>query len=284
LKLEPESEYVAKFARYLLNARVNGRWRNTYENARALDGLVEISLRKEATPPDYAAQVVLAGKELFKEMFKGYQYKPQQKNIPMAELPPGLNEITVSKDGKGTLYYTLSYTYRMKEPQPARHEGFSIKRMVRDQERDKEIVIYQDDPQKEVEVNSGDILEVVLEFNVPQTAYHLVIDDPVPAGMEAIDASLKTTSTRYDFPSQQRQSRGYDDAFGYYGSPINHTELRDERVALFGDAVRPGIYTYRYLLRATSGGRYMWPAAKISLMYEPEQFGTCAEGMIVVEE
>ena len=284
LTLEPQSEYIAKFARYLLNARRNGRWRNTYENARAIDGLVEISLQKEATPPDYTAQIFLAGKEVFEQMFKGYQYEPREKMIPMAELPPGLNEITVSKEGKGTLYYTLSYTYRLKGPQPARREGFSIKRTVKNQEQDKEIVSYQDDPQREVEISAGDILEVILEFNVPQTGYHLVIDDPIPAGLEAIDASLKTTSTRYDAPSQRRRSRGRDDARGYSRAPVNHTELRDERVALFANMVRPGIYTYSYMLRATSAGRYLWPAAKISLMYEPEQFGTCAEGFIKVEE
>jgi uncharacterized protein YfaS (alpha-2-macroglobulin family) len=284
LELEPNSEYIAKFARYILNARKNGRWRNTYENARAIDGLVEISLQKEATPPDYTAQILLAGREVFKAMFEGYQYEPREKKIPMSELPQGLNEISASKEGEGTLYYTLSYTYRLKGPQPARQEGFSIKRTVRNKDRDKEIVSYQNEPQQEVEIDAGDILEIILEFKIPQTGYHLVIDDPIPAGLEAIDASLKTTSTRYDAPSQKRRTRGRDDARGYPWAPVNHTELRDERIALFANVVRPGIYTYRYLLRATSAGTYMWPAAKISLMYEPEQFGTCAEGFIQVEE
>jgi uncharacterized protein YfaS (alpha-2-macroglobulin family) len=284
LKLEPNSEYIAKFARYILNARKNGRWKHTYENARAIDGLVEISLQREATPPDYTAQILLAGKEVFKQMFKGYQHEPREQMIPMAELPEGLNEIAVTKEGSGMLYYTLSYIYRLQGAQPARQEGFSIKRTVRNQERDKEIISYQDDPQKTVEISAGDILEIILEFKIPQTGYHLVIDDPIPAGLEAIDASLKTTSTRYSSPSQRRRTRGWDDALGYPRAPVNHTELRDERVALFANVVRPGIYTYRYLLRATSAGTYLWPAAKISLMYEPEQFGTCSEGYIKVEE
>ena len=133
-------------------------------------------------------------------------------------------------------------------------------------------------------MSAGDILEVILEFKVPQTGYHLVIDDPIPAGLEVIDASLKTTSSRYNAPSQQRQTRGRSDARGYSWSPINHTELRDERVALFADAVQAGNYTYRYLLRATTAGTFLWPAAKISLMYEPEQFGTCSEGFVEVEK
>ena len=145
------------------------------------------------------------------------------------------------------------------------------------------IVIYENEPPDEVNIRTGDILEIELEFSVPQTGYHVVIDDPIPAGLEAIDASLKTTGSRYDSPLQRRRTRGYDDAYGYWHNPINHTELRDDRVALFANVARPGKYTYKYLLRATTTGFFLWPAAKISLMYEPEQFGTCAEGFISVK-
>ena len=282
LEMEPESPYIAKFARYILNARKNGRWRYTYENANAIDGLVEVSLKREAQPPDYTSKVIIAGNEVLKHMFKGYQYKPPEKFIPISNLPQGTSDIEIAKDGRGYLYYSLSYSYRLKGPQVSRKEGFSIKRSVSNSETDKQIVTYADEPPEQIEVKAGDVLNVELEFSVLQTGYHLVIDDPIPAGLEAIDASLKTTSSRYETPSQSRISRGRDDAYGYYGNPINHTELRDDRVALFADAVRPGIYKFRYLLRATTSGVFFWPGAKVSLMYEPEQFGTCAEGFISV--
>jgi uncharacterized protein YfaS (alpha-2-macroglobulin family) len=217
-------------------------------------------------------------------MFKGYQYQPQQKEIPVSELPGGISDILVSKEGEGILYYTLSYAYRLKGPQPARNEGFSVKRTVRDADRDRDLMTYEDDPRDPLEVKAGDILEIVLEFRVPQTGYHLVIDDPIPAGLEAIDASLKTTSSRYDAPSRQRQTRSRSDAYGYSWSPINHTELRDDRVALFAEVVQPGNYTYQYMVRATTAGTFLWPAARISLMYEPEQFGSCSEGFVEVKE
>ena len=283
LDMEPESPYIAKFSRYILNARKNGRWKNTYENSKAIDALVEISIKREVQPPDYIAQILLAGKEVLKHLFEGYNYKPKEKSIQMVELPQGLNDIIISKDGQGRLYYTLSYSYRLKGAQVARQEGFSIKRTVRKSENKDKIVSYENEPPDEVNIRTGDILEIELEYSVPQTGYHVVIDDPIPAGLEAIDASLKTTGSRYDAPSQRRRTRGYDDAYGYWHNPINHTELRDDRVALFADVARPGKYTYKYLLRATTTGFFLWPAAKISLMYEPEQFGTCAEGFISVK-
>jgi uncharacterized protein YfaS (alpha-2-macroglobulin family) len=185
----------------------------------------------------------------------------------------------VSKDGRGNLYYTLSYKYRLRGAQPARQEGFSIKRIVKHKDTGKLLLIYQDDPPEKLQLKAGDVLEVELEFLVPQNVYNMVIDDPIPAGLEAIDASLKTTSSRYDQRSDER-TRG--DYYHYQRNPINHTELRDDHVALFADVVRPGIYKYQYLLRATTAGSFLWPASRISLMYEPEQFGTCAEGEVTV--
>ncbi|MEO0292785.1 MAG: alpha-2-macroglobulin family protein [candidate division WOR-3 bacterium] len=276
LEMEPESEFISKFARYILNARKNGKWRYTYENAKAIDGLVEISLKRETKPPKYSADVFLAGEKVLSHMFKSYQYKPFEEFVPISKIPSGLNKIILSKKGVGYLYYVLSYSYRLKGTQSSRNEGLTIKRTVRNLNTGTLIGEYKKEPLPMVKVKTGDILEVELEFKVPQTSYHLVIDDPLPSGLEVIDASLKTTSIRYNIKSQGTVTRG-----GSW-NPINHTELRDDRVALFADEVRPGIYKYKYLLRATTSGYFLWPFAKVSLMYEPEQFGTCSEGFIEV--
>ncbi len=276
LEMEPESEFISKFARYMLNARKNGRWRYTYENAKAMDALVEISLKREAKPPKYSANVLIAGEKVLTHMFKGHAYKPFEEFLPIANLPEGLSKIELSKKGQGYLYYVLSYSYRLKGAQTSRNEGLTIKRTVKDKDSGKLIAKYEAQPLEPVKINAGDVLEVELEFKVNQTSYHLVIDDPIPSGLEAIDASLKTTSTRYNVRSQERTTRG-----GSW-NPINHTELRDDRVALFSDVVKPGIYKYKYLLRATTSGYFLWPCSKVSLMYEPEQFGTSSEGFIEI--
>lgn len=276
LEMEPESEFISKFARYMLNARKNGRWRYTYENAKAIDALVEISTKRESEPPKYSANVFIAGEKILTHMFKGHQYKPFEEFIPIAELPGGLSKIKISKEGRGFLYYLLSYSYRLKGAQSSRNEGLTIKRTVRNQDTGELIAKYENRPLSPITIKAGAVLEVELEFKVNQTSYHLIIDDPIPPGLEVIDASLKTTSTRYDIEGMSRTTRG-----GSW-NPINHTEMRDDRVALFADMVRPGIYKYKYLLRATTSGYFLWPCSKVSLMYEPEQFGTSSEGFIEI--
>ncbi len=286
LEMEPDSPLIGKFARYILNARKNGRWRHTYENARAIDGLVETALKKESQPPDYTTNIMLAGQEVLSHMFKGYQYKPVEKTIRMTDLPSGLNTIDIAKEGSGDLYYTLSYSYRLKGPQSARQEGFTVKRTVRNRDSGEMLVSYGDDPAERLDIKPGDVLEVELEYTAKQTGYHMILDDPIPAGLEGIDASLKTTSSRHRNRPQSgnnRRARGYDDDRWSSRNPINHTELRDDRVVLYASQIRPGTYSYKYLLRATTSGVFLWPGATASLMYEPEEFGSSSEGFVKVE-
>ena len=52
-----DPQFVAGLVRWLLAARRDGRWRNTQENATALEALVAYSRRFEADAPDMAATV-----------------------------------------------------------------------------------------------------------------------------------------------------------------------------------------------------------------------------------
>jgi uncharacterized protein YfaS (alpha-2-macroglobulin family) len=280
LEMEPDTPDIAKMARYILNARKNGRWRNTYENARAIDGLVQISLRKESVPPDFMADVVIAARTAISEKFHGFEYQPKHSFLEMANLPSGQNDVLIRKQGKGTLYYTLHYSYRLQGPQTARDQGLRITRTVKNADSGDLIAKYEETPAELAAVKAGDVLEVELQYTVRQTGYHVVIDDPLPAGVEGIDTSLKTTGARNEDSSPQRRRS----APGYHPSPVNHPEMRDDRVVLVADQVDPGVYQYKYMARATTSGHFLWPAAKIELMYEPEQFGTCSEGMINIIE
>ncbi len=278
LSMDPESDLLPKMARYLLNARVNGRWRNTYENSSALDALIEFSLQREAEPPNFHAEVRLAGKVVMEEIFAGHSRSVKNSLVAIRDLPKGLSDVVVSKDGEGRLHYTLSYSYRLRGPRPARSEGFTVTRVVRDWETREEVALFGREAPPKATLESGKVYEVELEFRVPQTGYHFVLDDSLPAGLEPIDTSLRTTSGRY------RSGMEEDDSRGYLGNPFNHKELRDDGAGLFADTVRPGLYRFRYLARATTAGTYLWPGARAHLMYEPEQFGTSPEGEVDVRE
>ena len=272
LNMEPDNHLIPRLARYILDARHNGHWRNTYENATAIDALTEYSLKKESQSPHFKAEVRLAGQKILEHLFSEQDFRPIHHFIPMNQLPTGHNEITLHKSGNGTLYFTLSYAYRLKGLQPARWEGFRVKRKVLNHTTGDLLGEFSETAPKQITVKAGEVLRIELEVNVLQDGYHLVVDDPLPAGLEAINMSLKNVSERYR-----------DSDLVINPLPVVHQELHGNRATFFCYYAKAGIYRHVYLVRATTSGTFHWPGAHVSLMYEPEQFGRCAEGTIEVQ-
>ena len=98
----------------------------------------------------------------------------------------------------------------------------------------------------------------------PTPREQVVLDDPLPAGLEPVDASLATTAQSLDVdgagrrrgrrrrasrPTTTRAARG-----AAWGSAWYHREMHDDRVLTFVEHMPAGMYHYRYLARATTVG------------------------------
>jgi hypothetical protein len=129
----------------------------------------------------------------------------------------------------------------------------------------------------------GQVAVVELTVIVPQAGYRFVVDDPLPAGLEPIDTSLKTTSKRYETDEEEQGERN-ESGWKYNYNPFNHVERHDDGVKLFADEIAAGVYRYKYLARATTPGVFELPGTTATLMYEPEQFGRGAEGTFSITE
>jgi uncharacterized protein YfaS (alpha-2-macroglobulin family) len=278
---EPSDPFVAKMARYILNARKNGRWRYTYENAAALDALLMVLKKKETVEPDYTATVLLAGKKVMEVDREGYDTKLVEGNIEAKDLPIGKSDLSVQKKGKGTLYYTMRYSYKLKGPQPPRQEGFYVERKISRFDSARSTPAERESLK---EIPLGQVAVVELTVIVPQAGYRFVVDDPLPAGLEPIDTSLKTTSKRYETDEEEQGRERNEYGWKYNYNPFNHVERHDDGVKLFADEIAAGVYRYKYLARATTPGVFELPGTTAALMYEPEQFGRGAEGTFSITE
>ena len=115
----------------------------------------------------------------------------------------------------------------------------------------------------------GDVVAVEVTVILDDETNYLIVQDPLPAGLEPIDASLDITSQEYDT--------------GHQDWRWTHVELRDERVALFATYLRAGTYTYTYLARATIPGDFQVLPGQSYPMYYPEVYGRGEGTRFVVE-
>jgi len=270
VRLAPDNALLPNAVRWLMAARQDGRWGTTQENAWALMALTDYAAQTGELEGEYRYQVGLNGKRVLAgDVRPDTVDVPRVVSIPLKDLLKDVgNRVIVERSPlaggqaeKGALYYSAALKYYL----PVEQVG-PLNRGV--------IVLRQytlaDDPTREVATaRVGDIIRVKLTVIAPSSLHYLVVEDPIPGGTEAVDTSLRTTSQLLEQPQFRRT--GEDDVWGWW--VFSHTEIRDEKVALFATSVPAGTYEYTYLLRASVPGEFLVMPAVAYEMYFPETFG-----------
>lgn len=272
---EPTNGLGTKLVRGLLAQRKKGRWDNTQENAWVLLALQKYFRTFEKEAPNFIARVWLEGAFLGEETFKGRSNKEAQIEVPMANVPARQADLILGKTGPGRLYYRVGMTYAPKSLRlPAEDRGFIVERKYRGLDNASDVTL---ETNGDWTIKAGAKVEVELSMVVPERRYHVALVDPLPAGLEPLNPSLRGTppvSTGGDVESSLswwRWWRWYE-----------HENLRDERAEVFASLLYPGVYTYKYTALATTPGEFVLPPTKAEEMYSPEVFGRNATGRLRV--
>ncbi len=141
-------------------------------------------------------------------------------------------------------------------------------------------------------VAEGDLVRVRLRLTVPATRYFVVLDDALPAGLEAVDLSLRTASVMPGpgiVAKAEKADHAATEGRSWFGSwdsgwwsPFDHREIRDDRVIYSATQLWPGTYTATYIARATTPGTFIRPPAHAEEMYNPAVNGRSDGGTLVV--
>ena len=189
--------------------------------------------------------------------------------------------------GDGAVYYYLTVTeIPSKQPTTPEEHGLRVERWY---ER-------YDTGTPTTTVAEGDLVRVRLRLTVPTTRTFVVLDDALPAGLEAVDLSLRTAANLpgpgvKDANDQEQEEQEHLDGPEWYGfweagwwSPFDHRELRDDRVVYSATYLWPGTYTASYVARATTAGNFVKVPAHAEEMYNRAVYGRSDGGNFVVTQ
>lgn len=264
----PRSETTNRLLQSLLDLRREGTWGSTYNNAEALTALVEYA-RTESTPPNFSASVKLGNQSLGSPRFNGYRNSSWSQTIPTSQLPKGKHNLVLQKSGNGTLHYLTAYRYRLPGNSPGRLNGLRVIREVRtvgEEDVLQKTGLYA--TQKPFTVKPGQVFDIGLQIITDHPVNHVAIVDPLPAGLEAVDASFQTST-----PALEAQADSWQ---------IGYQTIGSDRIIAYADRLSPGVYQLHYLVRSVTPGTYSWPGAEAHLQYAPEEFGRTASTTLVV--
>ncbi len=276
---DPNSDLIPKLVNGLLAHRTRGRWKNTQENIFVLLALDRYFNTYEAQTPDFVARIWLGETYAGEHTYEGYSTERHETQIPMRYLVASeeTQDLILSKDGVGRLYYRLGLKYAPTDLwlDPL-DMGFVVQReyeAVDDPEdvwRDEDGVWH---------IKAGARVRIRLTMVADNRRYHVALVDPLPAGLEIVNPALAVSGS---IP-QDTESSDYQRGWWWWGTWYEHQNMRDERAEAFASLLWDGVYEYTYIARATTPGTFVVPPAKAEEMYSPEVFGRSASDWVIVE-
>ena len=277
LSLQPDSELIPMAARWLMVARQEGIWATTQENAWAVIALAEYAAGQPEGEPIDGYAIELDGR-LVCGGFIDQTGEGVACEVPADELTPGQpSRVRLTTEGGQESAYYSAYlrAYVPADRIEAVSRGITVSRRY----------ALADTPDKPITgARVNDTLIVRLTIVAEHDLYYLVVEDPLPAGCEPIDTSLATTSMAAPWPTLERVMTtlaGSQD-WGWYWNWADHTELRDDRAALFAEYLPAGTYEYVYAVRCTTPGSFLALPAEAYEMYFPDTFGRSGGTRVVI--
>jgi uncharacterized protein YfaS (alpha-2-macroglobulin family) len=268
LARKADGESIDRLTRSLLEMRRNGSFGCACQNAAALGALVDLASREK--PANFTATATLAGKTLAHEQFTGVHAAQRDKMTAMRNLPGGNNQLTLAKDGTGTLHYAVTYSYRLPGAAPGRLNGLRVTRVVREANTAPVLAMMGLlAPAASLTFAPARVLDIELQIISDHPVERVLITDPLPAGFEAVDTSFATTSKALHLPEASWS--------------IGDQRIRSDRIEAYADRLDAGIYKLHYLARTVTPGTFAWPGADAHLVDRPDEFGRSASSVVVIK-
>ena len=133
-------------------------------------------------------------------------------------------------------------------------------------------------------------MRVDLYLSLPTARNFVVVDDPIPGGLEPVNRDLATTSN-VDADKAEVPFAGaswwfhFNDwnEYGYSFWSFYHRELRHEAARFYSEYLPAGNYHLSYVAQAIALGEFTVLPVKAEEMYDPDVFGRGVPAVLKVE-
>lgn len=285
-RVRPDHLLLPQTVRWLVIARSADGWRTSIDRALGVLALTTYAVGTGELGGDYSYKVLLDDGEVLAGLVKKSATPTSAgKDLSLERFTPGTASIlAVTRDYEkpGRLYYTLDLRYVTPAKEiEALNRGFAVSHEY----------TTIDDPTKRVTaVKLGETVRVKVTIIAPADRNYVVIEDPLPAGLEALDARLKNVDPALKVKLEAERAQASQKQFGgymapwfrWYYSPWQQVDVRDDRAVLQADRLPKGVYEYVYYARATTPGSFFAAPAHAEETYFPEVFGRSDSGRFTV--
>ncbi|HRN67865.1 MAG TPA: Ig-like domain-containing protein [Promineifilum sp.] len=276
-QLQPDSPLLPPAVRWLMVARTAETWSTLHTTAWSVSALSDWMVASGELEPDFAYDLRVNLVSRASGSFAPTDATASEEvTVPVGELvQDGTNFFDFQRgEGNGVLYYTmrLNSAIAVDQLDPV-NRGFTVERRYFDAACDPETTACEPIDS----IPAGGRVRVELTVVVGNDRTYVLVEDPIPAGTDAIDPNLLTSESGRGgsiVPAEGEFGHGY---WGWWY--FDHIQYRDEKVVFLSQYLPAGTYQYSYFLQANIPGTYQVMPATAREDYFPEVFGR-SEGMV----
>ncbi len=277
-----------KLVRMITQSRGNrDHFENTQENMFCMTALSSYAKKYESEEPDMKVVSLFKDKAIGVASFQDVKDKPVTLSRPLEESDVGTTgKLTMARDGDGRLYYTARLRYAAKDIKDSVNAGMDIRREYSVKKDGKWTIA-----PSPLSIKRGDLVKVDLYLSIPTARNFVVVNDPLPGGLETVNRDLATASKNDADQSLFDESGGsywykFTDWKEYASTrwSFYHQELRHDSARFYSDWLEPGNYHLSYTAQAVATGTFDAPPVKAEEMYDPDVYGIGVKEELRVEE
>ncbi len=262
-------------ARWLLEQRQGGHWAHTLQTAVALYALSEYARELPGSGAGVLAELMLnsaslekinvASPHFIRKLAGCAEGQPDcegKKKLPLAS---GNNPLQIINLAANPLYFQSEFvSFSAPEEILPRSEGVEVIReyvlLKRIRKEGESSETYETKPFTG-EVKQGELVGVRLTLKAAEDLYYLMVEDPLPSGMEVM------ADIRFD-----------KDAVYY-----TEKSVRDEKVTFFRSHLKAGVHVFNYALLPELSGEFFILPTIAQEMYRPQTRGSGKSGRVKVQ-
>ncbi len=278
--VDPQNEMIPLAVRWLMSSRTAMVWATTHETAWSLNSLTDWAVASGDFEADYAYALLINGDEVENGRITADNLTESIHNsVPISSLSlTDPNYFDYQKQGEGNLYYTTHMdSYINAAMVNAVNRGINIERMYYDASCNPA----EESCEPLTQITTGEKVRVVLDITAVNDLVYAIIEDPLPAGAEAIDPNLDTSPSDFGGGMGSNSSSCWG-CWGWWY--FNRIEYRDEKVVFMTNFLPAGTYRYEYTLQTNIPGTYQVMPTFGYETYFPEVNGRSDGMLFTIEE
>ena len=276
-----------KLVRAITQTRKNrDHWENTQENMFCMKALSDYAGVYENVTPQMTVTASMDKKTFGKTRLSDVKDKAVTFERPVTAEDPGRKtQVVIDRKGQGRLYYATRLSYApLDEVSQSINAGMEIHREY-SVERDGKWILLENPAQ----IKRGELVRVDIFLSLPAARNFVVVNDPVPGGLEPVNRDLANASV-VDADKGKFEAAGgswwfkFNDWIGYNVSrwSFYHQELRHDAVRFYADYLPAGNYHLSYTAQAIAEGNFAIQPVQAEEMYDPDVFGKDKAGHLNV--